>query len=364
MTTNNPPLPTVSVEACDIDLMDEFDCDEIEQRNSLVVAEEFDNLIAEFDNSRVSEVVEDIAVITTTTTFPVTAAVYLPNVPETIPVAETTAITTISSIPMAETTTADALYSYNNNHSLDDDDMLVEAIEIMASCDAWQQEGPSIFTPDDGSEVEHAGSQFVEYSTDPFESKHALADVQLLHNKMDTFMSDNEMLGSTDFMEDDDIEVFATMMQTIEQEHIDQAGDQVENKHIMQAMIASNQQHVQEVTALQQQQDDIAVQIGPICTAPFLADTELPQFSVGCSTDSSVSNITQKKKSTTKKKKEKKPPSSGSGFAPESEDDYESQKNVLRQVATAKRTRTAGKFEKRKIEWVSITDAMKNNNNS
>jgi hypothetical protein len=355
MNTNSAPIPAVRAEALEIDLMDEFDFDDSNQQTTSthVVAEEFDHLITEFDNA---EIVEDISVTTTAAALvPATAsAVYLPAGSPTIPVAETTtALYTqnmVSTIPLAETTTA--LY---NNNSLDDDEMLVEAIEII-SCDFPEN---NMYTLDDGTQVENSVSQFVEYSTDPFESKQAIAGVQQLHDKMDTFMSDNNMFGSNEYLEDDDIEVFASMMQTLEQEHIEHAGDQVENKQIMQAMIVSNQEHVQEVNALQQQQEDIAVQIGPICTAPFQPNSsDLPQFSMGCSSDSTVSNAPKKK--TCKKKKEKR--ASGGGFAAESEEDYETQKNVLRQEATAKRTRTAGKFAKRKIEWMSITEAMKNNN--
>lgn len=353
MNTITNTIPTVTAEAYEIDLMDEFDfdCNVNEQRNSRVVAEEFNNLITEFDNA---EIIEDITVLTT---VPTTAsAVYIPSVSPSIPMAETTTI--IQNIPtliIPETTTA--LY-IPHNHSLDDDEMLVEAIEII-SCEHSYQD-VNMYTSDDGTQDEQSGSQFVEYCTNPFESKQAIADVHMLHDKMDTFMSDNNMFGSTEYLEDDDIEVFAAMMQTLEQEHMGYAGDQVENKQIMQAMIASNQQHVQEVNAFQQQQADIAVHIGPICTAPFQSDSDLPQFSMGCSNDSNASN-SQKKKITSKKKtKEKKPPPA-SGFAAESEEDYEGQKNILRQEATAKRKRTAGKFAKRKIEWVSITEAMQNN---
>mmetsp|Transcript_22571 Transcript_22571/g.38216 ORF Transcript_22571/g.38216 Transcript_22571/m.38216 type:complete len:338 (-) Transcript_22571:248-1261(-) len=328
MNTTNVPT-TVRAEPFEIDLMDEFDCNESnEGQNSLVVAEEFNNLITEFDNTGI---VEDISVLTS---VPATAtAVYVPSsIPPTIQVAETSPGLDVQ-----------------RNHSLDDgDEMLVEAIEII-SCENTFQD--NMYTYNDATQE---GSQFVEYSTDPFESKNAISDVNMLHDKMDAFMSDNNMFDSNEFLEDDDIEVFASMMQTIEQEYVHQTSEQVENKQIMQAMIVSNQQHVQEVNAYQQQEEEIAVQIGPICTAPFGSDT--PQFSMGSTTDSTSSQHGSSKKKCSKKKKDKK-----GGFGAQNEEEYEGQKNILRQEATAKRKRTAGKFAKRKIEWMSITEAMQNN---
>lgn len=331
MNSNNFPR----VEAVEIDLIDEFDFDESndEHMNTEAVAVEFNDLITEFDNA---EIAEDITVLTS---VPTTAtAVYMPSV-----------------IPVAETIMTD-VHSYNFD---DGDEMLVEAIEII-SCEPNYQN--NVYTSD---EIEREGSQFVEYSTDPFECKQSLSDVQSLHNKMDLFMNDNSMVGSNEYMEEDDILVFAAMMQSLEQEHMDQTCDQVENKHIMQAMIISNQQHVQEVNAYHQQQDDIAVQIGPICIAPF--GSEFPQFSIGCTSGSTSSQggATSKKKCSKKKKQGGK-----KGFGvechdadAEEEEEYDDgQKNVLRQEATAKRKRTGGKFAKRTIEWVSITEAMQNNN--
>ena len=315
-------------ESCDIDLTDEFDNDENnEQRNSVVRAEEFNELITEFDNA---EIVEDISVLNS---VPSTEAVFVPynNLSPSIPVAETTYV------------------DYNDSF---DDDMLVEAIEVITCGEP--------FGDDDGMFnfmiQEDVNSQFVEYSTDPLTLKHEVGDVQSLHNKMDAFISDNNIFDSSEHMEEDDIEAFATAMQEVERDHVSQTSEQIENKQIMQAMVVSNQQHIQDVTALQQQEEEIAVQIGPICTAPFQPDGAV-HFAVGSTNEPSAPS-TQKKKSTSKKKKEKK---HSSGFAPEAEESYTSQKNVLRQEATAKRKRTQGKFAKRKIDWVTITEAMERN---
>lgn len=341
MNTNNySATRTVTAEAVDFDLMEEFDCEEVPSvtttaASTHVVAEEFNDLIAEFDNA---EIVEDIQVLTSVPTT-ATAVFVPPSVPVTVQVAESTV-------------DLDAFQC----QSFDDDEMLVEAIEII-NCDSVYPDN-STYTFDGGDQQE--GNQFVEYSSDPFDTKNSISDVNMLHEKMDAFMTDNNMFSSNEFLDDDDVEVFASMMQIVEQDYVNQTSEQVENKQIMQAMVVSNQEHVQEVNAYNQQQEDIAVQIGPICTAPFGSD--VPRFSMGSTSDSTCSQNGGSKKKCTKKKKDKK--GGGSGFAKDNDEEYECQKNILRQEATAKRKRTAGKFAKRKIEWVSITEAMANNNSS
>ena len=310
----------------EIDLMEEFDISETEN-----LAEDYNNLITEFDNADIVEEVQ-VVVPSATAVAPRADAVYIESVSDNIPLAETT-----------------PLYHYQNPDA--DDDMLVEAIEII-SC---EQDQNNYFQDCDFQTGND--SEFVEYVANSNSDKQCMGDVQMLHNKMDSFMVDNNIFGSNDAMEEDDIEVFATMMQNIEEEHQNHVIDCVENKQIMQAMVMSNQSHVEQQNAIQQQEDEIAVQIGPICTAPFQSDN--PQFSIGsCETNGDSANCHNKKKNS-KKKKEKRP--SGFGGCGNGEEGYEVQKNVLRQEATAKRKRTAGKFAKRKIEWMTITDAMKLN---